>query len=72
LSPGLRLLLGEAERVGAGEDAEDRVHVTAELGEIGGEVGGVERRPELLDDLTARVLERRWNPPATSQPKAKS
>src|SRR6266545_3179289 len=54
----VRVLLGEAQGVGAGKDGIDRVHVPSELGEVGREVRGVERRPELLDHLTARLLER--------------
>src|SRR5216683_930928 len=53
----LRVLLGEAERVGAREDAVDSVDIPAQLGQVGREIGGIERGPELLDDLAAGVLE---------------
>src|SRR5262249_25337319 len=43
--------------VRAREDAEDGVQVAPELRQVGCEVRVAERRPELLHDLTARVLE---------------
>ena len=49
-----RILLDEARRIGAGLHGEDRIDLQVrELAEIGAEVGGVERVPELLHDLAA-------------------
>ena len=48
------ILLDEARRIRAGLHGEDRVDLqVGELAEIGAEIGGVERVPELLDDLAA-------------------
>src|SRR5437867_2769882 len=55
--PRLLELLREPQRVGAGEDGVDRVHVAAEPRDVGGEIGGAERRPKLLEHLAARLLE---------------
>jgi hypothetical protein len=51
------VLLGDAEGLCAEEEHEDGVHVSPDLGEIGGEVLGVQGDPESLDDLPAVLLE---------------
>src|SRR5439155_1386979 len=55
--PRLLELLREPQRVGAGEDGVDRVDIAAEPRDVGGEIGGAERRPKLLEHLAARLLE---------------
>ena len=52
------ILLDEAGGIGAGLHREDRIDLElGELAEIGAEVGGVERMPELLHDLAAALGE---------------
>src|ERR1044071_4066912 len=57
LEPRLRVLLHELQRTPPEEDSEDGIGVGLDLGDEGREVGGVERRPDLLDHLTALLLE---------------
>jgi hypothetical protein len=58
--PGLQpvlILLDELERRRAGDHGHDRVGVAPELRDVGREVHGPERHPELLDNLAAGLLE---------------
>src|SRR2546422_510487 len=55
--PCVGVLTHEAQRVVPGASGVDGVHVALEPRDVRGEVRGAERRPELLHDLTARLLE---------------
>ena len=50
-------LLGELQRHRADHQREDGVGVALDLRDIGPEILGADRRPELLDDLAAAILE---------------
>ena len=56
LEPGVPVLLHEAQRVRSGEALDDGVDA-ADLGEIRRVVGRHDRRPQLLHDPSARILE---------------
>src|SRR5438034_5150104 len=58
LEPGRLVLLHERERQPPHEQREDGVRVALDLGQERREVVRVERRPDLLDDLAAGLLER--------------
>src|SRR5262245_48696560 len=55
--PGVLVLLGETERRDRRHQREDRVGVAPDLAQVGREVRGVERGPQLLDYLAAGLLE---------------
>jgi len=55
--PCVGVLPHEAQRVVPGAGGVDGVHVALEPRDVRREVRGAERRPELLHDLTARLLE---------------
>src|SRR5258708_460856 len=57
VQPVLRVLLQEAQTIDAGEADIDRVDVALDLRDEGAVIGDVERRPQLLHDLAAIVLE---------------
>jgi len=58
LVTGGRQLLGELQRHGPDHEREDRVGVLPDGRDVGPEVLGAERWPDLLDDLSAAGLER--------------
>src|SRR5262249_61310412 len=58
VAPGVVKWFQEEEGRAPGNPEEDGVDVTGELADVGGLVGRAERRPQLLDDLAAGVLER--------------
>src|SRR6266568_7251183 len=57
LEPRVGVLLHELKRSAAEEDREDGVGVALDLGDERREVGRVQRRPDLLDDVPAVLLE---------------
>src|ERR1700704_3223721 len=57
LVAGGRELLGELQRHGPDHEREDRIGVLPDGGDVGAEILGTERRPDLLDDLPAAILE---------------
>src|SRR5262249_56458755 len=56
------ILLEEAKAVRAGETGVDRIDVGLDLRDVRAVVGHVERRPELLHHLAARVFENALEP----------